>query len=88
MRIIGEAGNMNGSWTRGVQPDYTISIWPAEYSREEAERNELMAHVHFDAKYRVDNIRELLGDTTDDEAFERDTEALQENRTAENIPIC
>jgi hypothetical protein len=71
-----------GSWTRGVQPDYTISIWPAENSREEAERNELMAHVHFDAKYRVDNIRELLGDSTDDEAFERDTEAAQENRTA------
>lgn len=41
-----------------------------------------MAHVHFDAKYRVDNIRELLGDITDDEAFERDTEAVQENRTA------
>ena len=71
-----------GSWTRGVQPDYTISIWPAEYSREEAERNELMAHVHFDAKYRVDNIRELLGDTTDDVAFERETEAVLENRTA------
>jgi Domain of unknown function (DUF2357)/PD-(D/E)XK nuclease superfamily len=33
-----------GSWSRGVQPDYTISIWPAEYSREDAERNELMAH--------------------------------------------
>jgi predicted component of viral defense system (DUF524 family) len=61
-----------GSWSRGFQPDYTISIWPAEYSKEEAEENELMVHVHFDAKYRVEHVRELLGDETDDNAFEED----------------
>ena len=72
-----------GSWTRGVQPDYTISIWPADYSREEAERNELMAHIHFDAKYRVDRVRELLGDAADDEAFEgAEADAAEESRTA------
>ena len=58
-----------GSWTRGVQPDYTISIWPAEYSPQEAEQNELMVHVHFDAKYRVERVGELLGDPADDEIF-------------------
>jgi hypothetical protein len=63
-----------GSWSRGVQPDYTISIWPAEYSRDDAERNALMAHIHFDAKYRVETVRELLGDTGDDEAFESETD--------------
>jgi predicted component of viral defense system (DUF524 family) len=71
-----------GSWTRGVQPDYTISIWPAEFSSEEAERNELMVYVHFDAKYRVDRVRELLGDPSDDEAFEGQAEAGTESRTA------
>ncbi len=45
-----------------MQPDYTISIWPAEYTRQEAEQNELMVHVHFDAKYRVERVHELLGD--------------------------
>lgn len=55
-----------GSWTRGVQPDYTISIWPAEYSREDAEANELMVHVHFDAKYRVERINDVLGDDSDE----------------------
>ena len=58
-----------GSWTQAVQPDYTISIWPAEYSKQEAEQNELMVHVHFDAKYRVERVRELLGDSAEDEAF-------------------
>ena len=71
-----------GSWTRGVQPDYTISIWPAEYSRLEAEQNELMVHVHFDAKYRVERVRELLGDSSDDEAFKNDAIGKVKARTA------
>ena len=62
--------DQTSSWTRGVQPDYTISIWPAEYSPQEAEQNELMVHVHFDAKYRVERLRDLLGDSEDDKAFE------------------
>ncbi len=58
-----------GSWTRGVQPDYTISLWPADYSKAEAEANELMVHMHFDAKYRVERLSELIGDSSDDDAF-------------------
>jgi predicted component of viral defense system (DUF524 family) len=71
-----------GSWTRGAQPDYTISMWPAEYSRDEAEEKELMVHVHFDAKYRVDRVNELLGDETDDIAFENEVETKEQARTA------
>jgi predicted component of viral defense system (DUF524 family) len=71
-----------GSWTRGVQPDYTISIWPAEYSQQEAEENELMVHVHFDAKYRVEQARELLGDAADDESFDRDAQRKDDVRSA------
>ena len=62
-----------GSWTRGVQPDYTISIWPSEYTKQEAEANELMIHVHFDAKYRVEHAKELLGDAEDDRTFAADS---------------
>jgi predicted component of viral defense system (DUF524 family) len=71
-----------GSWTRGVQPDYTISIWPAEYSKQEAEQNELMVHVHFDAKYRVERVRELLGEETDEEAFKQVSNSPDGQRTA------
>ncbi|MFM8444876.1 MAG: DUF2357 domain-containing protein [Methylococcus sp.] len=71
-----------GSWSRGVQPDYTISIWPAEYSRDDAERNALMAHIHFDAKYRVETVRELLGNTEDDAVFEIGTDPTTGERSA------
>jgi hypothetical protein len=68
------ARDKTGSWTRGVQPDYTISIWPAKYSKEEAEQNELMVHVHFDAKYRVERLSELVGDDADYLAFNKESE--------------
>ena len=71
-----------GSWTRGVQPDYTISIWPADYTEQQAEQNELMVHVHFDAKYRVERVREMLGDSSDDEVFNNNTDRRDDAPTA------
>jgi predicted component of viral defense system (DUF524 family) len=62
-----------GSWTRRLHPDYTLTFWPEELSEEEAERRELLAHVHFDAKYRVENIEALFGAEDADDA---DAEAL------------
>lgn len=50
-----------GSWTERMRPDYTISLWPADFSANEAEAQELMVHVHFDAKYRIDSIEHLFG---------------------------
>ena len=50
-----------GSWTRSMRPDYTLSIWPSEFSLDEAENQELMIHIHFDAKYKVDHLKELFG---------------------------
>ena len=58
-----------GSWTRGVQPDYTISIWPADFTKAEAEATEAMVHIHFDAKYRVDFAKRLR--QTNDEVIHR-----------------
>lgn len=42
-----------GSWTTTLRPDYTLSFWPEEFSEKEAEKNELIVHIHFDAKYKV-----------------------------------
>jgi predicted component of viral defense system (DUF524 family) len=50
-----------GSWTRAVRPDYTLTIWPDGFEREEAESQELLVYLHFDAKYRVDFAAELFG---------------------------
>jgi hypothetical protein len=53
--------NIAGSWTERMRPDYTLSLWPADFNASEAEAQELMVHVHFDAKYRIDNITQLFG---------------------------
>jgi hypothetical protein len=51
----------SGSWTERMRPDYTISLWPSDFDESEAEAQELMVHVHFDAKYRIDNIEQIFG---------------------------
>jgi predicted component of viral defense system (DUF524 family) len=63
-----------GSWTENLRPDYTLSLWPVGFTAEEAELQELMVHVHFDAKYRIDQVAALLSEETD--AAVMDAEAL------------
>lgn len=57
-----------GSWTRKLHPDYTLTFWPSHLKDEtEAEKQELLVHVHLDAKYRVENIEALFGADNDDD---------------------
>ena len=56
-----------GSWTMNMRPDYTLSIWPGEISMEQAEREDLIVHIHFDAKYRVNKIDLGVDDSMNDE---------------------
>lgn len=62
-----------GSWTMNMRPDYTLSVWPGEIDMEQAEREDLIVHIHFDAKYRVTKI-DLGADDTGSE--EQMSEAL------------
>jgi len=64
-----------GSWTRNMQPDYTLSMWPA--AGEGAEGEARSVHLHFDAKYRADQIEEVFG------ADQDGPEDLQAERQAE-----
>jgi len=50
-----------GSWTRNLRPDYTLTLWPYGIEKEQAEREELIVHIHFDAKYKVDNLQNIFG---------------------------
>jgi|694.fasta_scaffold21472_7 predicted component of viral defense system (DUF524 family) len=45
-----------GSWTKTLRPDYTLSFWPSEINEESAEEKELIVHIHFDSKYKVDQF--------------------------------
>ena len=57
----------SGSWTMNMRPDYTLSIWPGEISIDQAEREDLIVHIHFDDKYRVNKIDLGVDDSMNDE---------------------
>jgi hypothetical protein len=66
-----------GSYTTTLRPDYTLSIWPEEISNsKEAENQELITHIHFDAKYKVNNFYELISQTKNEELTEEEEEKL------------
>ena len=70
----------SGSYTTTLRPDYTLSIWPEEITEAiDAERTELITHIHFDAKYKVKNFYELISKSKDDELTEEEnTELIKE----------
>ncbi|MGG7660956.1 DUF2357 domain-containing protein [Dyadobacter sp. BHUBP1] len=51
-----------GSWTTGMRPDFTLSIWPAGVTQAQAETEELIVHIHFDAKYKVESVAGVFGE--------------------------
>ena len=61
-----------------MRPDYTLSLWSGEISEQEAERQELIIHIHFDAKYRLEKV--LLEDAISDDnmSAELDEEKQQQ----------
>ena len=72
-----------GSWTQPMRPDYTLSFWPDGYSEVDAEAQELMVHVHFDAKYRLEQITDLLWKKDSEDLTDSIDQALDEVKQAE-----
>lgn len=64
----------SGSWTTTLRPDYTLSIWPHGILEYEAEKQELIVHVHFDGKYKVANLSDFLEQNTDKDLNEEKAE--------------
>lgn len=85
------AHDKRGSWTTTMRPDYTLSIWTGDITEDKAEEQNTIVHIHFDAKYRLDNIL-LLEDydyknTDRDEYDEELTESLNEEKRQEQIGV-
>ena len=75
----------SGSYTTTLRPDYTLSIWPEEITEaKDAERTELITHIHFDAKYKVKNFYDLISKSKDDELTEEENIELI-NEEAEEV---
>lgn len=85
------AHEKRGSWTTTMRPDYTLSIWTGDITEAEAEEQNTIVHIHFDAKYRVDNILLLdeydYQDTDRDEYDEALAESLNEEKRQEQIGV-
>ena len=85
-RTFGTTSQLNesGSWTTAMRPDYTLSIWPGNIEEEDAEKQDLIVHIHFDAKYKLNKI--LLNEQDKDEThtFSDDEEGLSEEELRMN----
>ncbi|PBJ11293.1 DUF2357 domain-containing protein [Flavobacterium sp. ACN6] len=59
-----------GSYTTTLRPDYTLSVWPAMLKEKEAERQDLIVHIHFDAKYKITQFQ--IQTSTDNDLIEQE----------------
>jgi predicted component of viral defense system (DUF524 family) len=66
-----------GSWSVVLRPDYTLSIWPSEVSRLQAEKDELITHLHFDSKYRLETSPVVELDNVDLDAEKDETRSYK-----------
>lgn len=64
----------SGSWTTTLRPDYTLSFWPVGISDTDAEIQELIVHIHFDAKYKIANLSDFLEHNSEKELDEEKIE--------------
>jgi predicted component of viral defense system (DUF524 family) len=64
----------SGSWTTTLRPDYTLSFWPFGVTEAEAEKQELIVHIHFDAKYKIANLADFLEQNIEKNLDEEKTE--------------
>jgi predicted component of viral defense system (DUF524 family) len=76
-----------GSYSRPFRPDYTLAIFPECYSsgkrngEADAIKHGHVSYVHFDAKYRITDLRAFVGkvsETADEEKLEIDDEKAEE----------
>ena len=68
----------SGSWTTAMRPDYTLSIWPGDITEAEAEEEDLIVHIHFDAKYKLNKILLDEREPDDTHTFEDEDAELSE----------
>jgi predicted component of viral defense system (DUF524 family) len=59
-----------GSYTTTLRPDYTLSVWPSMLEEKDAEKQELIVHIHFDAKYKVTQFQ--IQTSTDNDLIEQE----------------
>lgn len=81
------AADKAGSWTQRMRPDYTLTLWLGELDESIAEANGEVVHVHFDAKYRVDDLEQIFGTDDWELSDEQSRQALDAEAKQQTIGV-
>jgi len=73
-----------GSWTQRMRPDYSLTFWTGDDDETSAEINGRIVRIHFDAKYRIDDLTQLFGNDEPDSA-EDEVQAIMDKEVVEQI---
>ena len=76
-----------GSWSKPLRPDYTLSFWPSGIDEDEAEKEDIIVHVHFDAKYKVRQFRILTDTNSERDENGLSTDLLEKEKEEERKGI-
>jgi hypothetical protein len=82
--------SQSGSWTAPLRPDYTLSVWSNNFTEKQAEENESIVHIHFDAKYKITNFYQTVQPNLDGLELEEklNQEELDERKgTYKNVDL-
>ena len=73
----------DGSYSKSFRPDYTAVVLPGEYepkgrrkAEELAEAAGTISYLHFDAKYRIDQLKELFGAAEETEIDRKEAKTI------------
>lgn len=55
-------GKRKTGWTFQMKPDYTLAFYPLEMTEAQAAAEDLVTYVHFDAKYKVNELKDAIED--------------------------
>lgn len=70
------------SYSRQFKPDYTLAMFPERFADEAAASEQgQIAYVHFDAKYRAENLKSVFGELLENDS-ELDADKLQGKATS------
>jgi len=72
------AVNRRGTYSKGFRPDFTLVIIPGDIKQtdwlkaeQQAENEGRIAYLHFDAKYRIERLTGVIGETEDESEEDR-----------------
>ena len=70
-----------GSYSRPFRPDYTLEMYPSDYLKsEDAIREGAVSYIHFDAKYRITDLRSFIGPDENEMTEEQIKEEVENDK--------